>query len=101
MGWRLLETVLESVTIGQVVAQSQPDRIALYIVNMAASTVHITTRAPPYASNAGLPIKADDEIDFHWSRDGDLARSEWRLIDPVPPQEMVIIEEIFDPDGEP
>lgn len=98
--WKVRETILESVTVGQVVCPGDPDRVAVYITNIGTQDVHFTTLPPPYSFTTGLPANKTQALRLYWSWDGDLARTELRAIDPAAAQELQIIEVLYWPDEE-
>lgn len=97
--WKVRETTLESVSIGQPVCPADVDRVCVYITNTMATGIHVSTLPPPYGSAAGIPIAPNTALPFYWSRDGELARVELRCVDPQPSQEINVVEVLYWPDS--
>lgn len=78
-----------------VLVQANPDRVALYINNLSASTLHITPGVPSQGSTGGQGLKQDVPFSLQWALDGNLARCEWWVTDATGVEHVHIVESLY------
>ena len=97
--WKIVETDIPSVTTGMEIIGYNVDRVSVFITNISAPTVYVSSRPPPQLGNAGILVSASLPLRFQWAVDGEITRSQLYAYGASSGQ-MHVLEVIYYPSGD-